>query len=500
MRINKVTLRVLAVLGILILLAIPVTNFVSNFISRTNDPFVAPKSQVTTNSIESFYNQELNWRSCYDQFQCSSFSVPIDYQNPKLGKFKIAVMRHLAPNALGNLVINPGGPGGSGVDYVYAYKEAFTSTIRDNFNLIGFDPRGVSRSSPIKCLTNAQTDQSYAESSYPENDSELAKIKSDSEAYAKNCLKNNKYLAYYGTVNAARDMDILRQLLGDGKLNYLGKSYGTYMGTLYAKLFPNKVGRFVLDGAMDPTINSGEQSIQQAVGFDSAFNSFAADCITKEDCVFTKDAVKELANKLAELRTKTLKVGDRKLTESLAMYGIAMGLYDSEQGWPALRIALKNLFTGDASALLALSDAYTGRDSNGNYRDNEVDALTVITCNDFPVTKIDPTVTNKAAPLFGKYVAYGELACNYLPHGKFLQVKDEIALSSQVLVIGTTKDPATPYGWAVALSKILRNSILVTLDSDGHTGYNRGSSCLDQAVEKYLISGQTPAADLTCVA
>ena len=496
MRINKLTLRFWSVSVILVLLAASL----SGLIFRSADPFKAPAKVVAAKSLSDFYEQVLDWKRCYGEFECTKFQVPIDYENLNLGTFDIAVLQRPAENAIGNLVINPGGPGGSGVDYAYSYEQVFTPAIIDSYNIVGFDPRGVGRSAPIKCLSDAETDASYAADSYPEDDAELAKLRNQSAKYAKSCIEDNKYLKYYGTANAARDMDILRALLGDDTLNYLGKSYGTFLATLYAQLFPEQVGRFILDGAVDPTLDSLNQALQQAAGFDQAFNAFADDCKAESNCILKENAVTQMQEKLAELKENPIKVGDRQLTESLAVYGIAMGLYDQEYGWPALRDALQELFAGKAEPLLKMADAYTGRDADGTYQNNEADALAVISCNDFPQSEIDAGAVQAAAPLFGKYVAYGDLTCQYLPHGKFVKVNQSITLNSSVLVIGTTNDPATPYRWAVKLSQVLTNSRLISLESDGHTGYNRGSQCVDQAVEKYLISGEIPAENLRCSA
>lgn len=494
MRINKVTPRFWASSVVLVLLATSLTSV----IFRANDPFKSPAKNIAAKSLQDFYSQEVNWQDCYGEFQCAKYQVPVDYDNLELGTFDIAVLKRPTANAIGNLVINPGGPGGSGVDYAYSYQQAFTTEIIKNYNLVGFDPRGVSRSAPIKCLSNAETDKAYAVDAYPEDDSDIAKLQRQSKEYAQSCVKNNEFLKYYGTVNAARDMDILRELLGDRELNYLGKSYGTFLATLYAQLFPEKVGRFVLDGAVDPTLDSQSQALQQAIGFDQAFNAFAIDCKIDENCVFKSDAITEMQTWLSELKNSPIKVGSRELTESLAVYGIAMGLYDKDFGWPALRKALKDLANQDGKALLDMADAYTGRNSDGKYRGNEIDALAVISCNDFPPSKIDANEVKAAAPLFGKYVAYGDLSCNYLPQAKVFTIKDLISVTKSVLVIGTTNDPATPYRWAVRLSEVLVNSRLISLNSDGHTGYNRGSACVDQAVEGYLISGEVPAENLSC--
>lgn len=496
MRINKVALKLLSIGAVLALVAAPL----ANLIKRQSDPFKPSVSKIDRTSISGYYNQKINWNDCFGGFKCATYRVPIDYGNIKLGEFDIAVMKHLAPNSVGNLIINPGGPGGSGVDYTYSYSEVLTKKVVNNFNIVGFDPRGVARSAPIECLSDKETDESYSSNSYPETKAEFAQLRLESAEFAKSCSEKNKYLKFYSTANAARDMDILRALLGDKKLMFLGKSYGTYLGTLYAKLFPDKVGRLVLDGALDPTLSSMEQSLDQAVGFDSAFKSFIENCSKFSNCAFSNHATIQIQSKLDELRKTPIKVGKRKLTESLAMYGIAMGLYDKELGWPELRIAFKALFGGNGKPLLNMADQYTGRDVNGGYLTNEAESLTIITCNDFPVSKMDLEATKLAAPFFGKYVAYSDVDCSYLPKPKYVLIKEPIQLSAPVLIIGTTKDPATPYKWAVKLSDLIINSKLLSLESDGHTGYNRNSECIDETVENYLISGVVPAQKLVCKA
>ena len=496
MRINKVTLKAISIFAVLAIVAIPL----SNLIIKSADPFKPSSQKIDSSALVNYYKQGINWQDCYGGFKCATYKVPRDYSNLDAGEFDIAVMKHLAPAAIGNLVVNPGGPGGSGVDYAYSYETAFTKAVNESFNIVGFDPRGVGRSSAIDCLTNAETDAAYASNSYPDNEAELAQMQAESEEFADKCKSDNDALQLYSTANAARDMDILRELLGDQKLNYLGKSYGTYLGTLYAKFFPDKVGRFVLDGAVDPTINSAEQTLQQAVGFDSAFNAFAADCAKQSTCALNSDASNQIQSKLAEIRKNPIAVGDRKLTESLAVYGIAYGLYDKEFGWPELRSALKDLFNGDGKSLLSMADTYNRRDAKGNYDSNDASSLTVIACDDFPPSGSNVSAIKSAAPIFGKYVAYSEIDCEYLPKPKYDLINSPINLQSPVLVIGTSNDPATPYQWAVKLASLLTNSVLISVSGEGHTGYNRDTPCVDQAVEKYLISGVIPAQDLACIA
>ncbi len=494
MRINKVTLKFLSIASVLILLAIPF----SSYVIKSANPFKPSSGKINATSISAYYGQNFKWNNCYGGFKCATFKVPIDYSNLELGEFDIAVMKHEASGAVGNLVVNPGGPGGSGIDYVYSYESAFTKAVNESFNIVGFDPRGVGRSAPIDCLSNSETDQAYASNSYPENGAEMAKLQADSQAFAKKCMAENKYLAFYSTANAARDMDILRELLGDTKLNFLGKSYGTYLGTLYAKNFPDRVGRFVLDGAVDPTLNSSEDTMQQAIGFDSAFGAFAKDCMKENSCPLSGDYSTQIQSRLHDLRQQPITVGDRKLTESLAVYGIAFGLYDKEFGWPILRSALTDFFNGNGKSMLSLSDQYNRRDANGNYNSNDASSLTVISCADFPSLVVDENLIKSKAPIFGKYVANSHLNCKYLPKPKYELITGPLKLNSQVLVIGTSNDPATPYQWAVKLSQVLINSVLITVNGEGHTGYNRNDPCVDQAVEKYLISGVIPAQNLVC--
>ena len=496
MRINKVTLKAISIFAVLAIIAIPL----SNLIIKSADPFKPSDKKIDSSSLENYYKQSINWQDCYGGFKCATYKVPRDYNNLDSGEFDIAVMKHQAESALGNLVVNPGGPGGSGVDYAYSYETAFTKAVYESFNIVGFDPRGVGRSSAIDCLTNDETDAAYAATSYPENEADLAQMQAENQNFAKKCKSNNEALQFYSTANAARDMDILRELLGDKELNFLGKSYGTYLGTLYAKFFPDKVGRFVLDGAVDPTLDSAAQTLQQAVGFDSAFDAFAQDCIKQSSCVLNSDPANQIQNKLAEIRKNPISVGDRKLTESLAVYGIAFGLYDRKFGWPELRSALKDLFSGDGKSLLLMADSYNRRDAKGNYNSNDASSLPVISCDDFPSSEPDVEAIKKAAPIFGKYVAYSDMNCQFLPKPKYELITAPIQLQSSVLVIGTSNDPATPYQWAVKLAALLQNSVLISVSGEGHTGYNRDIGCVDQAVEKYLISGVIPAQNLACSA
>jgi pimeloyl-ACP methyl ester carboxylesterase len=463
-------------------------------------------------SLTKFQNQTLNWKSCYGEYQCSKLLVPIDYEELATGSFELSLLRFQAldqSRRLGSLVVNPGGPGSSGVNYAYNAEYIVSPRILERYDIVGFDPRGVGESAPIKCLSDSETDQSYAADPKPDDAAELALAISDMRDYFKKCAENTKYLGNYRTIDSARDMDILRSALGDQKLNFLGKSYGTYLGTLYADLFPNMVGRFVLDGAVDPNSSNKDAALGQAIGFDQALDAFLADCLKGSDCELTGDlesARNQVTELLRSISVNPLKSkSDRKVTEGLAVIGLASGLYDSESGWPVLRDAFKEASLGSGESFLTLADQYSGRQENGSYVSNENDAIQVIDCLDqgevkaFSYFKTGAVEFANQAPIFGPYLAYAGLSCRYFPELKNLS-KPEISKieSDPILVIGTTRDPATPYKWAISLKAIFQNSKLITFDGDGHTGHGRGSKCVDSAVDSYLLSGKSPALDLTC--
>jgi pimeloyl-ACP methyl ester carboxylesterase len=463
-------------------------------------------------SLTEYQNQSLKWKSCYGEYQCAKLLVPIDYENLITGSFEISLLRFQAldqSRRIGSLVVNPGGPGSSGVNYAYNAEYIVSPRILERYDIVGFDPRGVGESAPIKCLSDAETDQSYAADPKPDSAAELALAISDMRDYFEKCAENTEFLGNYRTIDSARDMEILRSALGDQKLNFLGKSYGTYLGTLYANLFPNKVGRFVLDGAVDPNSSNKEAALGQAMGFDQALDAFLVDCLKRSSCTLTgnlesaRNQVSELLMKISVTPLKS-KSG-RDVTEGLAVIGLASGLYDSQSGWPVLRDAFKEATLGSGESFLTLADQYSGRQANGTYATNENDAIQVIDCLDqgrikpFSYFKAGATEFAKEAPIFGPYLAYAGLSCRYFPE---LKKSSKPAItkieSDPILVIGTTRDPATPYKWALSLREIFKNSTLITFDGDGHTGHGRGSKCVDLPVDRYLLSGKTPAVDLTC--
>jgi len=469
-------------------------------------------------ALAEYEQQRLSWSECYDYYDCAELRVPIDYDDLSVGTFRLSVLRSAAKDQdrrLGSIVVNPGGPGGSGVDYAYAAEYIFSPDITERYDIVGFDPRGVAESEPIYCYTDEELNENLSADPKPDDATELQESLDESQRFAEKCLENNDYLEHFSTLETARDMDILRAALGETTLNYVGKSYGTYLGTLYAELFPKKVGRFVLDGAVDPNIPMKDQNLAQAVGFDRATTTFIKDCLTRTDCPFTGTVAEARATVIATLRNATTKPltqedprdnDDRVITESLILVGIASSLYDDVDGWPKLRQAFIESTQGFGDTFLQLADEYSGRNPDGTFRSNDFDSGAVIDCLDWRDARTTEEFTKDAqefaakAPIFGPYIAYAGLHCQFFPQPKTQRVANTTTTitTAPIIVIGTIRDPATPYSWSVSLSKIFKGSSLISLDGDGHTGHGRGSACVDNAVDAYLLSGTLPPANLVC--
>jgi pimeloyl-ACP methyl ester carboxylesterase len=455
-------------------------------------------------TLSGYYAQEINWQRCNQDFQCATLAVPIDYTKLSTGTFEIALLKYGARTSkkLGSLIVNPGGPGGSGVDYAYAAEYIFNPAILDRYDIVGFDPRGVSRSAPIRCLSDKELDANNNSDSKPDNEKEFKQILQETKKYVEICKDKNKHLTSYSTANVARDMDILREAVGDKRLNYMGKSYGTYLGTLYTQLFPDKVGRVVLDGAIDPTISNFQQTLTQAVGFDQAFSSFAKDCATKKNCSLPtgkNEAIAEMERLFAQAAKKPLptKSSNRTLSETMMVLGTASAMYNSATGWPKLRKAIAEAEDGYGDEFLKLADEYTGRQNDGSYPNNEFDSGAVIDCLDVdePRTvaqiKRDAETFTERAPLFGPYLAYGGLTCKYFGQSQEVSVTPAKTINP-IVVIGTSGDPATPYAWAQGLHKLLTNSVLISLTGEGHTGQGQGNACVDDQIDDFYLKGKAP--------
>ncbi|MGW1408621.1 alpha/beta hydrolase [Streptomyces sp. NPDC002403] len=465
--------------------------------------------------LTSYYAQQLKWRDCgVEGFQCTTMIAPLDYKKPDGGDIKLAVSRKKATGPgkrIGSLLVNPGGPGGSAIEYLQSYAAVgYPAQVRARYDMVAIDPRGVARSEPVVCLTGPQMDAYTQVDQTPDDAREVTALNNSFKQFAGGCEeRSGEILPHVSTVETARDMDMLRALLGDEKLHYVGASYGTFLGATYAGLFPARVGRLVLDGAMDPSLDAVELNREQTAGFETAFQAFAADCVKKKDCPLGTASTAEAATRMkrffSDLDAHPIATGDsRRLTESLGTTGVIAAMYD-ESAWPQLREALSAAQHGDGSGLLALSDSYYERRPNGTYA-NLMFANAAVNCLDLPpafagteaATRAVPGF-EKASPVFGKAFAWAALNCADWPvPATGSPHRIEAKGAAPIVVVGTTRDPATPYKWARSLAGQLDSGTLLTYQGDGHTAYGRGSDCIDTAINTYLLEGTPPAKGKNC--
>ena len=470
------------------------------------DPSTNPSNepnQVFTD-LNSYYAQQLSWQDCNDGFECSTLHVPLDYAKPELKSISLAVVRLSSTSATESLILNPGGPGGSGIEYARAATYVMTEKLLKNYNIVGFDPRGVGQSTPVDCLDDAQTDAYIAADGSPDNQQEIDETVAFYKQFAEECAtKSAELFAHVDTISASRDIDILRAALGDSKLNWFGKSYGTFLGATYAEIFPDKVGRMMLDGAIDPQLSNEQLSKGQALGFENALHRFLKDCPTHSNCPLKSnetEAFAQVMNMLSELDAKPGKLSDgRNFTQAMGVTGVVGSLYDKVYGWEALRVALADALKGNFDTLSQNVDYYTSRDADGHYTDNSNDAIMAVNCLDRPdratVSQTEELAKTwkQIAPAFGEYLAWGNLGCTYWKASATGKPETISAKGAPtILVIGTVNDPATPYPWAKALAKQLDSGVLLTFTGDGHTAYFQGSDCVDKYVDRYFLTGKAP--------
>jgi pimeloyl-ACP methyl ester carboxylesterase len=460
--------------------------------------------------LEKFYQQKPDWERCGSNQQCATIEVPLDYDKPTGETIELRARKVLARDRggrIGSLFINPGGPGASGQEFASQTPMLFGSSVLRKFDVIGWDPRGVGESTPVKCLDTAQLDAMIAADGSPDNAAEIAALDEQSKTLAAGCQqRSGRLLPHVSTLDAARDIDVLRGIVGDSQLYYLGMSYGTYLGATYAELFPKNVGRLVLDGAVDPAISSQQLAIAQAKGFDKALDAFAEDC-AQRSCKLGSSKVEVLAkvDQLIKISDENPLPGDgnREVTQALVILGLVYPLYLKEF-WPRLEDAVADGLAGNGARLLALADEYTDRKPSG-YGDNSNEAQIAVNCLDRPdfssiaQIKAEAPEFKAASPRFGEFLAWSSAACVNWPV-KAVNKPHVIkaAGAKPIMVLGTTRDPATPYEWSVGLARGLESGVLVTRDGDGHTAYLSGNDCVKNVVESYLVQGNTPAADIKC--
>ncbi|MFI7384274.1 alpha/beta hydrolase [Streptomyces sp. NPDC049813] len=447
-------------------------------------------------------------------WQCATMKAPLDWDAPKGRTIDLALIRARASGdkdlRIGSLIFNFGGPGGSGVTSLPAFGSDY-ARLRTRYDLVSFDPRGVGRSAGVTCEDAEQLDAYFQEDSTPDDKKEQQKLVDNVTSFNKACEKNSgATLPHVRTTDAARDMDLMRQVLGDDRLHYFGISYGTELGGVYAHLFPKKVGRAVFDGVVDPTQGQEQGSLGQAEGFQLALDNYAKDCTSQaEDCPVgdTPEEVKEkIAKLLDELDEHPIPgIFPRDLTQTAATNGIAQSLY-SKDFWEYLTQGLQQAYDGDGKILMMLSDSMNGRNEDGTYSNTQA-ANVAINCADdtgrFTAKDVERQLPRfrSASPLFGDYLAWSMLSCtDWAVAGAADHPDVSAAGAAPIVVVGNTGDPATPYEGARKMADALGKGVgvEVTYKGQGHGAYDSGNACVHRAVDRYLLDGTVPKEGTVC--
>ena len=470
--------------------------------------------------LESFYAQEVDWQNCGDGQRCAVITAPMDWFNPdpdKTVEVHMVVNEAQGGNAIGDLLYNPGGPGASGYDYVQQFAEYLVPPeILEQYNLVGFDPRGVSRSSPITCYDDPST---LYERVFTVGDSEdyegvdwlsdegLDISREASREFSEACeTYTGEAIGYYGTEQAASDMDLMRALLGNDKLDYYGVSYGTLLGATYAGLFPDNVGRFVLDAATDPTAGGVESTLFQARGFELAMGNFLEVCMGESDCPIDADDRQEALDEMTELFDELdddpiSGSNDRYLTSGSFFIAVAANLY-AEFQWPTLKTIIADVQNGEPESALSAVEGYYGVNPDGTFADNSYEALIGINCldnvpeDDYDTVRADAERIQDEAPTVGRFFV-GLSSCLDWPNAGSRSLDPITAPGADpIIVIGGLNDPATHYDESVALADMLESGILITVADEGHGQYGNGNMCVDEPVNDYLLNGNAPSGDI----
>ncbi|WP_406092818.1 alpha/beta hydrolase [Streptomyces sp. NBC_01013] len=478
-------------------------------------PSAAPSAEPSAKPLPtSLTSQRLDWNSCKapeggsapgSAWRCTTVKVPLDYAKPDGETIGIALIRKESrekKRRLGSMLFNFGGPGGSGVSILPRAAGSY-GKLNTRYDLVGFDPRGVARSAGVRCRTDQEQDSSNRTVDMtPDTPSEEAAFMKDGAGFGAGCeRRSGKVLPFVGTTNAARDMDLIREVLGDKKLTYFGMSYGTELGGTYAHLFPKHVGRTVFDAVVDPTADTTGHARNQTTGFQRALENYLKD--RGQD---PKAGTRRIVALLKRIDADPLPTGTRReLNESLAITGIVLPLY-SKDSWPTLTQALDEAESGTGSMLLQLADSYNGRDENGHY-DTQNHSQRAISCADTTARSTAAEAKallpefKKLSPVFGPFLAWDTAGwCSDWPvAGEHDTPEASAPGAGPILVVGTTGDPATPYEGARKMADELGKGVgvLLTNKGEGHGAYGV-SSCVTTTVDAYFLDGKVPADGKSC--
>ncbi|MGY1497731.1 alpha/beta hydrolase [Streptomyces sp. QTS52] len=482
--------------------------------SGTATPSTAASSSRASPELPaSLTSQKLGWGRCEgtsdsptpgSDWQCATLKVPLDYAKPGGETIGLALIRAKTTggNRIGSLLFNFGGPGQSGISVMPSYAGT-VSALRERYDLVSWDPRGVGASEGVRCRSDKEIQAAESVDPTPDDAAEEKAYFQDAASFGKGCEQAaGKLLAHVSTTDSARDMDLMRQVLGDAKTHYFGISYGTELGGVYAHLFPKHVGRLILDAVVDPSADMVGHAKNQARGFQRALDDYLRSTGQDPD-----QGSRKIAALLKRIDAEPLPTSSgRKLTQGMAVTGVVLPLY-SKQSWPALTSALDAAEQGDGSDLLALSDSYNDRDASGHYG-TTTHAQRVISCLD---DKQRPTAAQtrkllpefrKISPVFGEFMGWDTAGwCHDWPvAGQYDTPEAGAPGAAPVLVVGNTGDPATPYEGAREMADELGKGVgvMLTWKGEGHGAYGSGSSCVDSTVNAYLLDGTVPKDGKVC--
>ncbi len=485
--------------GLLAMLAAPPTPA----FSAADQPATAPPDSLVWGDCE---------EGTSDGFECATLAVPLDYGDPSGPTIDLALIRYPAVSSIreGAILLNPGGPGGSGFDFAANAAESldFEMGLGGRFDIVGFDPRGVDRSAGIDCIDDRAIEALLYADDTPDDAVEAAASVAQQKMLGHACQQvYGDTLRHYSTENTARDMDMIRAALGDEQLSFIGVSYGTYLGGVYATLFPDRVRAMALDSAYEPSGDSEyDQWVTQLVGFEEAFANWAAWCEEGNECAFTDIDVGARWDRLiANLEATPVKSDGKRPVNHVAMETATVSAMYSKIAWPALGAALAEAEDGDGTSLLAMADEYNGRSSDGTYASIRQSGP-VIRC----ASGIDQTVPadpaallaelHRVAPRFSRgydLTDFRDLCGDFFPE-EVDAITPSYSGSAPIVVVGGLNDPATPFRWAEELAAQMGPNVsLVTFAGEGH-GQILSSSCVTEAEASVIRDLQLPAPGTTC--
>lgn len=487
-----------------------------------------------------FWEQSLDWKDCLapspiqgggeapgplpdrTRWQCTTMQAPLDWAKPDGESIGIELIRARsnadAEDRIGSLLFNFGGPGESGIATLPGLAPDYEK-LRSRYDLVSFDPRGVGNSRGVRCLDAGAADEDEVDQTPDDGDDENDALVEFNREMAAACKKNSgDILPHVKTTEAARDMDLMRHVLGDKKLHYFGISYGTHLGGVYAHLFPKNVGRAVLDGVVDPTRNTMEEALGQAGGFQLAFEHFAAWCAEKGCAV--GDDVAEIVDTAVELEADLddtpLPTSDGSELDGNKLTAAITGALYKQDYWPALLVGLEAATTGNGDIMLDLAEELGQRGSGGgddtadsDNESNQDDALRAITCDDssdrYTVADVEKKLPEfvETSLLFGPGLAWSALSCDGWPvPGQAGHPEVSAPGAPPILLVGNTGDPATPYEGAARMAEQLGRGVgfELTYKGEGHGAYDSGNACVQSAVNSYLLGGKLPKSGAVCEA